>query len=132
MSRSRPVAEEHTLPDPRRAAAARLGAAVEMGSERSGAPGSDAPAVPPGEPPVGMPSGVSTTGAVRTAGRRIPELAVGAVLVGLGVIGALMLAGREEPRVPVLVWANDVARGQVVRRATSGLRASSPTFPWTS
>jgi len=46
--------------------------------------------------------------------RRVPELAVGVVLIGLGAIGALMLAGRQPPRAPVLVWANDMSRGQVV------------------
>ncbi len=48
---------------------------------------------------------------------------MGVVLVGLGAIGALLLAGQEEPRVPVLVWANDVARGQVV--ASSDLAVAS-------
>lgn len=59
----------------------------------------------------------------RATRRRIPELAVGVVLVGLGAIGSLMLAGREEPRVPVLVWANDVPRGRVV--AASDLTTAS-------
>ena len=44
----------------------------------------------------------------------MPELAVGIVLIGLGALGALVLAGRQPPRVPVLIWANDVSRGQVV------------------
>ena len=46
--------------------------------------------------------------------RRVPELAVGVVLIGLGAIGALMLAGRQPPHAAVLVWANDVSRGEVV------------------
>ena len=55
--------------------------------------------------------------------RRVPELAVGVVLIGLGAIGALMLAGRQPPRTPVLVWANDMSRGQVV--APEDLTAAS-------
>ena len=54
------------------------------------------------------------SGPGRTGRRRIPELAVGVVLIGLGAIGALMLAGRQPPRASVLVWANDMSRGQVV------------------
>ena len=50
----------------------------------------------------------------RAVRRRVPELAVGVVLIGLGAIGALMLAGRQPPRAAVLVWANDMSRGQVV------------------
>lgn len=50
----------------------------------------------------------------RAVRRRIPELAIGVVLIGLGAIGALMLAGRQPPRAAVLVWANDVTRGQMV------------------
>lgn len=50
----------------------------------------------------------------RAVRRRVPELAVGVVLIGLGAIGALMLAGRQPPRATVLVWANDMSRGQVV------------------
>ncbi|MCY3559706.1 MAG: hypothetical protein OXH20_00810 [bacterium] len=46
--------------------------------------------------------------------RRVPELAIGVVLIGLGAIAALMLAGRQPPRAAVLVWANDVSRGQMV------------------
>ncbi|MDE0652399.1 MAG: hypothetical protein OXI26_01940 [bacterium] len=45
------------------------------------------------------------------------------VLIGLGAIGALMLAGRQPPRSAVLVWANDVSRGQTV--SASDLRAAS-------
>lgn len=50
----------------------------------------------------------------RAVRRRVPELAVGVVLIGLGAIGALMLAGRQPPRAAVLVWANEMTRGQVV------------------
>ncbi|MYJ12856.1 MAG: hypothetical protein F4078_00720, partial [Acidimicrobiia bacterium] len=50
----------------------------------------------------------------RTMRRRVPELAIGVVLIGLGAIAALMLAGRQPPRAAVLVWANDVSRGQMV------------------
>ena len=55
--------------------------------------------------------------------RRVPELAIGVVLIGLGAIGALMLAGRQSPRAAVLVWANDVSRGQVV--SASDLKVAS-------
>lgn len=68
-----------------------------------------------GEPPRGpaeeSPGGPGTGRAMR---RRVPELAIGVVLIGLGAIGALMLAGREPPHASVLVWANDMSRGQVV------------------
>lgn len=46
--------------------------------------------------------------------RRLPELTVGVVLMGLGAIGALMLSSNESPPEAVLIWANDVTRGQVV------------------
>ena len=59
----------------------------------------------------------------RAARRRVPELAVGVVLIGLGAIGALVLAGQQAPRAAVLVWANDVTRGQVVE--ASDLKVAS-------
>lgn len=62
-----------------------------------------------------MRSAEGSPGAPGRAGRwRVPELAVGVVLIGLGAIGALMLAGRQPPRAAVLVWANDMSRGEVV------------------
>lgn len=136
MSRSRSPVEEDAVTDAARAAAARPVDVAGSGSELPGVPvpgvstaqssaaGRSAPA---GEQLGGAPppvaAEVGSPAAVRTARRRVPELAVGVVLVGLGAIGALMLAGREAPRVPVLVWANDVARGQVV--ASSDLRAAN-------
>ena len=84
------------------------------GSGRTGAgePSRDPADGSPGTPGVGH--------AVR---RRVPELAIGVVLIGLGAIGALMLAGRQPPRAAVLVWANDVSRGQVV--SASDLKVAS-------
>ncbi len=72
------------------------------------------------EPPTAQQGHTSTPGMVR---RRLPELAVGVVLIGLGAIGALALADRQPPRAEVLIWANDVARGQQV--APSDLSVAS-------
>lgn len=143
MSRNISPAGEHTFPDAARSPAARFANPHGAASERQGGVGSDPAAVQTssaggsatrGEPPAGLPTpprppdagSPATTG---TARRRIPELAIGIVLTGLGAIGALMLAGREEPRVPVLVWANDVTRGQVVEAddlRTAGIHSDSP------
>ncbi len=51
---------------------------------------------------------------LRITRRRIPELAIGVVMLGLGAIGALLLSGDENSKVPVLIWADDVVRGQDV------------------
>ena len=51
---------------------------------------------------------------LRITRRRIPELAVGVVLLGLGAIGAMLLSGDPPAKVPVLVWAEEVVRGQRV------------------
>ena len=51
---------------------------------------------------------------LRITRRRIPELAVGVVLLGLGAIGAMLLSGDPPAKVPVLVWADEVVRGQRV------------------
>lgn len=83
-------------------------------------PAAEAPSVGgrvagPGDPQRGPADGSpGAPGAGRVMRRRVPELAIGVVLIGLGAIGALMLAGRQPPRASVLVWANDVSRGQVV------------------
>lgn len=136
MSRSRSPVEKDALTDAARAAAARPVGVAGSGSELPGVPvpaASSAQSSAAGRParaaeqsggaPLPVTGEPGSPAVVRTARRRVPELAVGVVLVGLGAIGALMLAGREAPRVPVLVWANDVARGQVV---TAGdLRAAS-------
>ena len=77
-----------------------------------------------GEPPRGPADGSPVApGVGGTMRRRVPELAIGVVLIGLGAIGALMLAGRQPPRAAVLVWANDVTRGQVV--SASDLKVAS-------
>ena len=49
---------------------------------------------------------------LRITRRRIPELAIGVVLLGLGAIGALLIAGDEPAKVPALIWADDVPRGR--------------------
>ena len=68
-----------------------------------------------GDPPRDQADGsAGAPGVGRAMRRRVPELAIGVVLIGRGAIGALMLAGRQPPRASVLVWANDVSRGQVV------------------
>ena len=92
-----------------------LGSAADSTSASPGLPAAAGPTDSPGSAPAAPP--------LRTTRRRIPELAVGVVLVGLGAIGALLLAGREPSRASVLVWANDVTRGQVV--AESDLRIAS-------
>lgn len=90
----------------------------------SEAPSGDGRVAGAGEPPR-APGGGSPGAPVagRALRRRVPELAIGVVLIGLGAIGALMLAGRQPPRSAVLVWANDVSRGQTV--SASDLRAAS-------
>ena len=80
------------------------GTAAAPGDGRIGGPGD--PLRSPAEGSPGAPG--------RAVRRRVPELAVGVVLIGLGAIGALMLAGRQPPRAAVLVWANDMSRGEVV------------------
>lgn len=133
MSRSRSPVEEDTLTGAARATAARPAGMARSGSElpapgvsaaRSSAAGRSTPeSEQSGDAPRSVAPDLGSPAAVRAARRRVPELAVGVVLVGLGAIGALMLAGREAPRVPVLIWANDVARGHVV---TAGdLRAAN-------
>ncbi len=82
-------------------------------SRRAPSPGSSAPAPEPAAPSGSAPA----VPPLRTARRRVPEVAVGVVLVGLGAIGALLLAGQEPPRVSALVWAGDIARGEVVTAA---------------
>ena len=91
------------------------GSSGSVAASTSGSPAAPTPAASPGSASASLP--------LRTARRRIPELAVGVVLVGLGAIGALLLAGREAPRASVLVWADDVTRGQVV--AATDLRMAS-------
>lgn len=89
--------------------------------EAPAGPGTTRPAGTPGDgriagpgDPLRGPAEGSSGAPGRAVRRRVPELAVGVVLIGLGAIGALMLAGRQPPRAPVLVWANDMSRGQVV------------------
>ena len=133
MPFSNPAATDSVLAEPAGSGPARFAATQGPGPARLARPGAESPGVPPpstggrtgpqGESPAspGASSGApASSGAVR---RRIPELAVGVVLVGLGAIGALMLAGREAPRASVLVWAGDVTRGQVV--AATDLAAAS-------
>lgn len=85
--------------------------AVPGAPRTPGAPG-DARIAEPGDPLRSAEGSQGEPG--RAVRRRIPELAVGVVLIGLGAIGALMLAGRQPPRATVLVWANDMSRGEVV------------------
>ena len=58
---------------------------------------------------------------LRITRRRIPELAVGVVLLGLGAIGAMLLSGDPPAKVPVLVWAEEVVRGQRVSGEDLGI-----------
>ena len=58
---------------------------------------------------------------LRTTRRRIPELAVGVVLLGLGAIGAMLLSGDPPAKVPVLVWAEEVVRGQRISGEDLGI-----------
>ncbi|MCY3925888.1 MAG: hypothetical protein OXG52_10365 [bacterium] len=135
-----PTGAESEIPDPSRPGAARFAGLGDAGPQRPRRPASDRPSVPPpaaggrsapqGEPagPAGAKPPVGPVTA-RSLRRRIPELAVGVVLVGLGAIGALMLAGREDSRVSVLVWADDVTRGQTVTAddlAVAGLGVDVP------
>lgn len=133
-----PAATEPPISDPHRSGAARFAGSRDPGPARAARQGPDTPAgaasgdrsAPQGEPPA--PAGAhatATPAAARPIGRRIPELAVGVVLVGLGAIGALMLAGREAPRAPVLVWANDLRRGQVVEATDLGVASLDVDVP---
>ncbi len=139
-----PTGAESAIPDHGRSATARFASPQDSGAQRSGRPGSETPGVPSSVPippaggrsaPQGEPPGSagarSPVAAVttRSVRRRIPELAVGVVLVGLGAIGALMLAGRESPRVSVLVWADDVTRGQVVASSDLGVASLDVDVP---
>ena len=93
----------------------------------AGTPG-DGRITGPGDPPRG-PAEDSPGAPGRAVRRRVPELAVGVVLIGLGAIGALMLAGGQPPRAAVLVWANDMSRGQVVAPedlAVAGIDSDTP------
>ena len=127
-----PAVTEPANSDPHQSGAARFAGSQDPGPARPSGQGRGAPgastlggrSAPQGESPgsVGAKSPAAPA-AARSIGRRIPELAVGVVLVGLGAIGALMLAGREAPRASVLVWANDLRRGQVV--ASTDLRVAS-------
>lgn len=133
-----PAAPESTISDRLRSGSARL--AGPQGSEPAhpGRTGSETPGIPSpaiagraaqqGEPPAGAIT-PATPAAARPIRRHVPELAVGVVLVGLGVIGALMLAGREAPRASVLVWANDVTRGQVVTDTDLGVATIDVDIP---
>lgn len=122
MPFSSPAVTEAAASDPARSGPARRAGSQGPSPARLTRQGADAPGAPPaagggrpastGESPA--PPGTTATAASGSIRRRIPELAVGVVLVGLGAIGALMLAGREPPRASVLVWANDMTRGQVV------------------
>ncbi len=135
-----PAATESAISGPDRSRTARFASPQGSGSARPGRPGPDSPGVPPsavggrsapqGEPPdlAGITSPAAPA-AARTIRRRIPELAVGVVLVGLGAIGAMMLAGREAPRASVLVWANDVTRGQVVASSDLGVASLDVDVP---
>ena len=139
-----PTGTESAISGPGPSGAARFASPQDSGPQHPGRPGPDAPGVPSsipvpaaggrsapqGEPPgsAGAKSPVATV-ASRPLRRRVPELAVGVVLVGLGAIGALMLAGREDPRVPVLVWSNDVTRGQVVAISDLGVASLGVDVP---
>ena len=144
MPFSNPAATDSVLAEPAGSGPARFAATQGPGPARFAAtqgpgparlarPGPESPGVPPpstggrtgpqGESPASPGASSGTPAASGTIRRRIPELAVGVVLVGLGAIGALMLAGREAPRASVLVWAGDVTRGQVV--AETDLAAAS-------
>ena len=122
MPFSSPAVTEAAASDPARSGPARRAGSQGPAPARPTRQGPDAPGAPhaagggrpasPGESPASPGSTApAASGSIR---RRVPELAVGVVLVGLGAIGALMLAGREPPRTSVLVWANDMTRGQVV------------------
>ena len=134
-----PEATASVTSDPLRSGSARFAGPQGSGPALPGRPGSDSPGVPPaaggGRPaPHGEPAGAAgtkspATPTARPIRRRIPELAVGVVLVGLGAIGALMLAGREVPRASVLVWANDVTRGQVVATTDLGVASIDVDVP---
>jgi hypothetical protein len=61
--------------------------------------------------------------------RRVPELAVGVLLIGLGALGVLALTSDGATPTSVVVMANDVARGDVVQRSDMtfvGVTADAP------
>ena len=130
-----PAAPESTISDRLRSGSARLAGPQASEPAHPGRTGSETPGIPsPASAgraaPQGEPSaGATPPAAARPIRRHVPELAVGVVLVGLGVIGALMLAGREAPRASVLVWANDVTRGQVVTDTDLGVATIDVDIP---
>lgn len=135
-----PATPESAPSDPVRPGSTRFASPQGSGSAHPGRPGSVSPGTPPSavagrSTPQAEPLAAAgatppaTPPAARIIRRRIPELAVGVVLAGLGAIGALMLAGREVPRVSVLVWANDVRRGQVVAATDLGVASIDVDIP---
>ncbi len=140
MPFTNPTTPESAPSDPVRPGSTRFASPQGSGSAHPGRPGSVSPGIPPAaiagrSAPQTEPAGAAgvtsaaTPPPARTIRRRIPELAVGVVLAGLGAIGALMLAGREVPRVSVLVWANDVRRGQEVAATDLGVASIDVDIP---
>lgn len=120
----RPLSEGGAVP---RGAAPRGAVAPRGGASPRGSALRDGAAPRGGSAGQGADSGGARTQSsadnrsLRITRRRIPELAIGVVLLGLGAIGAMLLSGDPPAKTPVLVWAEEVVRGQKVSGENLGI-----------